>query len=71
MSTGAMLGLPAPMKEDLLHNAVFPRRMGFPEEFALLVGAIVENDYLNGVNIRLDGAQRLSSRERSQTENAK
>jgi hypothetical protein len=33
--------------------------MGRPEEFAKLVEAIVRNDYLNGENIRLDGALRF------------
>ena len=38
---------------------VFPRRMGHPAEFALLVESIIRNPYLNGENIRLDAAQRL------------
>ncbi|MEV0247248.1 SDR family NAD(P)-dependent oxidoreductase [Nocardia sp. NPDC050712] len=36
-----------------------PSRLGRPAEFAHLVGAIVENDYLNGEVIRIDGALRL------------
>jgi NAD(P)-dependent dehydrogenase (short-subunit alcohol dehydrogenase family) len=36
-----------------------PKRMGRPEEYAALVQAIVENDYLNGEVIRLDGALRF------------
>jgi hypothetical protein len=34
--------------------------MGRPEEFALLVESIVRNPYLNGENIRLDGALRFA-----------
>jgi len=34
-------------------------RMGKAEEFAALAIQICENDYLNGVNIRLDGGMRL------------
>jgi hypothetical protein len=34
--------------------------MGHPEEFAVLVDSIVSNPYLNGENIRLDGALRLA-----------
>ncbi|GFG74494.1 SDR family NAD(P)-dependent oxidoreductase [Mycobacterium botniense] len=37
----------------------FPKRMGRPAEYAALVQSIVENDYLNGEVIRLDGALRF------------
>jgi NAD(P)-dependent dehydrogenase (short-subunit alcohol dehydrogenase family) len=36
-----------------------PRRMGDPDEYAQLAVQIVENDFLNGTTIRLDGAQRF------------
>jgi NAD(P)-dependent dehydrogenase (short-subunit alcohol dehydrogenase family) len=36
-----------------------PKRMGEPDEFALLAEQIIENDFLNGTTIRLDGAQRF------------
>lgn len=39
-----------------------PQRMGRPDEYAQLVQSIVENDYLNGDVIRLDGAHRFGSR---------
>ena len=37
----------------------FPKRMGQSAEYAQLVASIVENDYLNGEVIRLDGALRF------------
>ena len=37
----------------------YPKRMGQPVEYATLVNSIVENDYLNGEVIRLDGALRF------------
>ncbi|WP_019873069.1 SDR family NAD(P)-dependent oxidoreductase [Sporichthya polymorpha] len=37
----------------------FPKRMGRPAEYAALVATIVDNDYLNGETIRIDGAQRF------------
>ncbi len=37
----------------------FPRRMGRPAEYASLVEAIVDNAYLNGEVIRIDGAIRF------------
>lgn len=59
MGTPLMLGALQHMKEDPSAGIVFPKRMGHPEEFALLVGSIVQNSYLNGENIRLDGALRF------------
>jgi NAD(P)-dependent dehydrogenase (short-subunit alcohol dehydrogenase family) len=40
----------------------FPSRLGRPEEFAALVKHIVENRYLNGEVIRIDGALRAGPR---------
>jgi NAD(P)-dependent dehydrogenase (short-subunit alcohol dehydrogenase family) len=37
----------------------YPKRMGMPAEYAGLVQHIVENDYLNGEVVRLDGALRF------------
>jgi NAD(P)-dependent dehydrogenase (short-subunit alcohol dehydrogenase family) len=37
-----------------------PKRMGDPEEYAMLAEQIIDNDFLNGTTIRLDGAQRFS-----------
>jgi NAD(P)-dependent dehydrogenase (short-subunit alcohol dehydrogenase family) len=45
----------------LLEDVLFPKRLGRPEEYALLVEAIVRNPYLNGEVIRLDGGTRLSA----------
>jgi NAD(P)-dependent dehydrogenase (short-subunit alcohol dehydrogenase family) len=59
MGTPIMLSVPEQMQEHLVKNIVFPRRMGRPEEFALLVESIARNPYLNGENIRLDGALRF------------
>ena len=59
MGTPLMLSAPASMQEGLVSSIVNPKRMGRPDEFALLVESIVRNDYLNGENIRLDGALRF------------
>ena len=59
MGTPIMLSVPDTMKEKLVENIQFPRRMGKPEEFAALVESIARNPYLNGENIRLDGALRF------------
>lgn len=39
-----------------------PARLGEPDEYAMLAQQIVENPYLNGETIRLDGAIRMSPR---------
>jgi NAD(P)-dependent dehydrogenase (short-subunit alcohol dehydrogenase family) len=49
------------VQEALAAEAVFPRRIGRPEEYAMLAESIIHNLYLNGEVIRLDGATRLSS----------
>ena len=36
-----------------------PKRMGDPDEYGRLALNIIENDFLNGTTIRLDGAQRF------------
>ena len=52
-------GMPEHVQESLAASIPFPSRLGKPEEFADLVAHIVENGYLNGETIRLDGAVRL------------
>lgn len=45
--------------ENLAASVPFPKRLGNPPEFASLVLEMVRNTYLNGQNIRLDGAIRM------------
>lgn len=49
------------VKEGLLNSVAGPRRFGKPEEFARLVTHIIDNGYLNGETIRLDGGIRFSN----------
>jgi 3-hydroxyacyl-CoA dehydrogenase/3-hydroxy-2-methylbutyryl-CoA dehydrogenase len=51
--------LPNEARQALAAQIPFPRRLGRPGEFALLARQIVENPYLNGETIRLDGALRM------------
>ena len=60
MGTPLMLGALPHLKKDPVEGIVFPKRMGYPDEFALLVEGIVLNPYLNGENIRLDAALRFN-----------
>lgn len=60
--TPMMAGMPQEVQDGLNAMVPFPSRMGKPAEFAALVGHIVENSYLNGEVIRLDGAIRMPAK---------
>ncbi len=51
--------LPEPQRQALAAQIPFPSRLGQPREYAALAVHIVENAYLNGETIRLDGAIRM------------
>ncbi|MCC2111242.1 MAG: SDR family NAD(P)-dependent oxidoreductase [Hyphomicrobiales bacterium] len=53
-------GLSEEVRDSLAASVPFPSRLGDPDEYAALVQHIVENDMLNGVSIRIDGAIRMS-----------
>lgn len=62
---------PGIMNTELFHNlapeaiashiekVVYPKRLGDPTEFASLVCHLIENRYMNGETIRIDGAMRV------------
>ncbi|HET7844860.1 MAG TPA: SDR family NAD(P)-dependent oxidoreductase [Xanthomonadales bacterium] len=53
-------GMPQAVYDSLCAQVPYPSRLGKSEEFAELVKFIIENRYLNGETIRLDGAIRLA-----------
>lgn len=57
--TPMMESLPEEVTAKITSNIPFPARLGQAAEYAQLVAQIVENPYLNGTTIRLDGAVRL------------
>jgi NAD(P)-dependent dehydrogenase (short-subunit alcohol dehydrogenase family) len=57
--TPLMSLLPEEHRRVLNESVPFPRRLGVPAEFAMLVEQIIRNPYLNGETIRLDGALRM------------
>ena len=59
VETPMMASISDEYRTELENLVQFPKRMGKPEEFALLVASIAANPYLNGENIRLDGALRF------------
>ncbi len=60
--TPMVSGMPDHVKEALGAAVPFPSRLGNPAEFADTMTHIVENTYLNGSVIRLDGAIRLQAK---------
>ena len=57
--TPMMKGMSDEVREPLIQMVQNPKRFGEPEEFAALAAHIVDNNYLNGEVIRLDGALRM------------
>ncbi len=57
--TPMLEGLGQDVMDGLAKDVVFPKRLGNPSEFASLVIHMIENAYLNGTVIRLDGALRM------------
>jgi len=60
--TPMLLGLPKDVQDTLGKAVPFPPRLGKPGEYAAMVRHIVENPYLNGEVIRLDGALRMAAK---------
>ncbi|MDR1961626.1 MAG: 3-hydroxyacyl-CoA dehydrogenase [Gracilibacteraceae bacterium] len=54
--------LSAEVIESLARQVPFPQRLGNPAEFGSLVQFMVENGYMNGETVRLDGAVRMGPR---------
>jgi NAD(P)-dependent dehydrogenase (short-subunit alcohol dehydrogenase family) len=50
------------IRASLESQVPFPKRLGNAEDYAGLVRHVIENEYLNGETIRLDGALRMGPR---------
>lgn len=62
IATPMLLGMPDEVQESLTKTITWPKRFGLPEEFASLTQHIIENQFINGEVIRLDGALRMQAR---------
>mgnify|MGYP003452262501 CR=1 FL=1 len=62
MDTPMLASLPDEARASLGAQVPHPARLGSPDEFASLVAHVVDNGYLNGEVIRLDGAIRMAPR---------
>ena len=60
--TPMLRALPDEAQKNLAAAVPFPKALGRPDQFASLARQIVENTYINGEVIRLDGALRLAPR---------
>ena len=60
--TPMLMGLPQEVQTSLGQTVPHPARLGRPSEYAALARSIIENEYLNGEVIRLDGGLRMAPR---------
>ncbi|MGO2748065.1 SDR family NAD(P)-dependent oxidoreductase [Microbacterium sp.] len=60
METPMLAGLPEAAQASLGQQVPYPARLGKPAEYAALALSIIDNGYLNGETIRLDGAIRMA-----------
>ena len=61
-NTPMVSGMSEEVQQSLAASIPFPKTLGRPEQYADLALHIIENRYLNGEVIRLDGAVRLAPR---------
>ena len=59
INTPMLQGLPEPARESLAGTVLFPKRLGEAAEIARVAQMLVENDYMNGETIRMDGGIRM------------
>jgi NAD(P)-dependent dehydrogenase (short-subunit alcohol dehydrogenase family) len=60
--TPMIAGMPQEVQDSLAATLLFPKRLGKPEEFGMMVDQMVRNPVLNGEVIRLDSALRMAPR---------
>ena len=60
--TAMLSGMSKEVQQSLIATTLFPKRLGTPLEYAMLVESVLTNVMLNGETIRLDGSIRLAPR---------
>jgi 3-hydroxyacyl-CoA dehydrogenase/3-hydroxy-2-methylbutyryl-CoA dehydrogenase len=58
--TAMLSGMSEEVQQSLIATTLFPKRLGTPLEYAMLVESVLTNVMLNGETIRLDGSIRLA-----------
>ncbi len=61
-NTPLLAAAPEQVKQALGMQVPYPPRLGDPVEYAALAKLMVENSYMNGEDVRLDGAIRMAPR---------
>jgi NAD(P)-dependent dehydrogenase (short-subunit alcohol dehydrogenase family) len=61
-ATPMLKALPQAAQDSLGEQVPFPKRLGEPGEYAALVLHCIQNSYLNGEVIRIDGSLRMAPR---------
>lgn len=61
-NTPLLAAAPEQVKQALGMQVPYPPRLGDPDEYATLAKLMVENSYMNGEDVRLDGAIRMAPR---------
>jgi NAD(P)-dependent dehydrogenase (short-subunit alcohol dehydrogenase family) len=61
-STPMLHALPEAAQQSLAASVPFPKLLGTPAQYASLVRHMIENRYLNGEVVRIDGALRMAPR---------
>jgi NAD(P)-dependent dehydrogenase (short-subunit alcohol dehydrogenase family) len=61
-STPMLHALPDEAQKSLAAAVPFPKLLGQPEQYASLVKHMIENRYINGETVRIDGALRMAPR---------
>jgi len=61
-NTPLLAAAPEQVKQALGMQVPYPPRLGNPDEYAALAKLMVENSYMNGEDVRLDGAIRMAPR---------
>jgi 3-hydroxyacyl-CoA dehydrogenase / 3-hydroxy-2-methylbutyryl-CoA dehydrogenase len=62
IETPLLGSLPADVLDALAKSVLYPKRLGQPQEIAQLAMCLIENDYINGECIRIDGGIRMPPR---------
>jgi NAD(P)-dependent dehydrogenase (short-subunit alcohol dehydrogenase family) len=62
MDTPMLARLRDDIRDGLAASVPYPKRLGTPEDYGHLAAALIENQYVNGEVIRLDGAIRMAPR---------
>jgi len=60
--TPLLQAAPEHVKASLAATVPFPKRLGQPEEYAMVAEMLIANGYMNGESIRVDGAIRMAPR---------